>query len=413
MQDSPTPRKPHKPLTATEVRNAKPTERPYKLWDGGGVYLLVQPTGRKYWRFRCQHKGREKLFALGVYPDISLAEAREARDNARRDLAKGVDPTQAKKAAKAAAAIAAVNTFEAIALEWFEKQKPKWTPAYADKIEARLRRNIFPLIGARQIAEITAPELLTSLRKIEVRGVHETVKRCRQDCSLVFRYAIMTGRAERDVAADLKGALHPVVTTHHAAILDPRKVGALMRAIEGYDGSIITKCALQLAPLVFVRPGELRTAEWSEIDLDAVVWKIPAAKMKMREAHIVPLCTQAVAILRKLQPITGEDRYVFPGVRGRGRPMSENTINAALRRLGYGPDEMTGHGFRAMARTILDEVLEVPPAIIEAQLAHSVSDSLGRAYNRTAYLPQRRKMMQRWADYLDELMEGAKRPAQA
>jgi integrase len=317
-------------------------------------------------------------------------------------LAKGVDPSEAKKAAKRSQAVVAANSFEAIALEWFARNKPKWTPGYAEKIEKRLRKDLFPVLGKRPIAQIGAQELLAAIRKIEARGVYETAHRARQDCGHIFRYAIASGRAERDVAADIRDALHPVVTKHHASITDPEKIGALMRAIEGYDGSFTVKCALRLAPLVFVRPGELRAAEWSEIDLDSAEWRIPAAKMKMRDPHIVPLSTQAVTILRSLHPVTGPKGFVFPGVRGHGRPMSENTVNAALRRLGYANDEMTGHGFRSMASTILNEQQWNPDAI-ERQLAHSERDSVRATYNYAEFLPERRKMMQAWATYLDGL----------
>jgi integrase len=343
------------PLTVAAVRAAKPQEKSYRLSDEKGMYLEVTAAGGKYWRLKYRFAGKEKLLALGVFPEVSVADARQARDDARRLLSKGVDPSEAKKAAKRAAVVASANSFEAVAIEWFERHKPKWTPGYADKIDRRLRRDVFPAIGSRPIAQITAQELLAALRKIEARGVHETARRARQDCGHIFRYAIATGRAERDVAADVMGALHPVITKHHASITDPERVGALIRAIEGYDGAFVTKCALQLAPLLFVRPGELRKAEWSEIDLDAAEWRIPAERMKMRAPHIVPLSTQAVAILRKLHPVTGSERYVFPGVRGRGRPMSENTINAALRRLGYDRNQMTGHGFRSMTSTLLNE----------------------------------------------------------
>jgi integrase len=390
------------PLTVAAVRAAKPQEKSYRLSDEKGMYLEVTAAGGKYWRLKYRFAGKEKLLALGVFPEVSVADARQARDDARRLLSKGVDPSEAKKAAKRAAVVASANSFEAVAIEWFERHKPKWTPGYADKIDRRLRRDVFPAIGSRPIAQITAQELLAALRKIEARGVHETARRARQDCGHIFRYAIATGRAERDVAADVMGALHPVITKHHASITDPERVGALIRAIEGYDGAFVTKCALQLAPLLFVRPGELRKAEWSEIDLDAAEWRIPAERMKMRAPHIVPLSTQAVAILRKLHPVTGSERYVFPGVRGRGRPMSENTINAALRRLGYAKDEMTGHGFRSMASTLLNEQ-GFNRDWIERQLAHAERDSVRAAYNYAEFLPKRRKMMQAWATYLDGL----------
>lgn len=391
------------PLTVAAVRAAKHKEKAYRLADEKGMYLEVTPAGGRYWRLKYRFAGKEKLLALGVYPDVSLADARASRDSARALLAKGVDPSEAKKAAKRAETVAAANSFEAIALEWFERNKPKWTPYYAEKIENRLRKDLFPTIGKRPISQITAQELLATIRKIEARGAYETAHRARQDCGHVFRYAIASGRAERDVAADIRGALHPVVTKHHASITDPTKVGGLIRAIEGYEGSFIVQCALRLAPLVFVRPGELRTAEWTEIDLDGAEWRIPAAKMKMRAVHIVPLSTQAVAILRALHPVTGPKGYVFPGARGSGRPMSENTINAALRRLGYTNDEATGHGFRSMASTLLNEQQWNPDAI-ERQLAHVERNGVRAAYNYAEFLPERRKMMQAWATYLDGLV---------
>jgi integrase len=393
-------------LTATEVRNAKPAETPRKLWDGGGLFLLVHNNGGKYWRFKCKYGGKEKLLALGVYPDVSLAEAREKRDEARKLVGRGIDPSAHRKEVQRTAAAAAANSFEAIALEWLEKNRTVWTTRYAMGVERRLRNDLFPTLGSRPITQITVPELLAVLRKMEARGVRETTHRARQHCSDIMRYAIATGRAERDIAADVKGALHPRRKGHHAAITKPADIGALLRAIKGYEGSFITKQALLLAPLVFLRPGELRRAEWSEFDLDKGVWNIPQEKMKMGNegGHNVPLSRQAVALLRELKPVTGGGRFVFPNARTRDTPMSGTTFNAALRRMGVNTKtEMTAHGFRAMARTILDEVLEVRPAIIEAQLAHAVKDSLGRAYNRTAHLPQRRKMMQRWADYLDGL----------
>jgi integrase len=390
------------PLTVTAVRAAKPQEKPYRLTDEKGLRLDVSPSGGKYWRFKYRFLGKEKLLALGVFPAVSLIDARDARDDARKLLAKGIDPGEQKKVVKRAALVAAANSFEAVALEWLDKSKVKWTPRYATVVENRIRGDLFPALGKRPIAQITAPELLPVLRKMEARGVRETTHRARQDCSHIFRYAVATGRAERDIAADVKGALKPIVTKHHPSITDPDGIGALMRAIEGYEGAIVTKSALMLAPLVFVRPGELRKAEWSEIDLDGAEWRIPAAKMKMRDPHIVPLSQQAVAVLTALHPVTGPEGYVFPGVRGRGRPMSENTINAALRRLGYTSDEMTGHGFRSMASTMLNEQGYNRDAI-ERQLAHSERNGVRAAYNYAEFLPERRKMMQAWAIYLGGL----------
>ena len=390
-------------LTDTATKTAKPREKPYALFDSGGLYLSIQPNGGKWWRLKYRHNGKAKLLSLGVYPDVSLKQARQRRDDARRLVADGIDPSAERKAAKAAGA----DSFEAVGREWHEKHSRKWATSHAEKVLTRMERDLFPWIGNRSVSEIKPMEILAALRRIESRGALETAHRARQYCSQVMRYAVATGRAERDSAADLKGALPPVQDDNHrAAITDPKAVGDLLRAMDGYEGYFVTKCALRLAPLVFVRPGELRHAEWSEIDLDHAEWNIPASKMKMKEPHLVPLPRQAVEILRELQPLTGHGRFVFPGARTNGRPMSENAVLAALRRMGYVKGEMTGHGFRAMARTILDEVLGVRPDLIEHQLAHAVRDPLGRAYNRTKHLPERRKMMQQWADYLDGLKAG-------
>lgn len=403
------------PLTDTAIRNAKPgltpigkeTSKPYKLGDAGGLYLEVAPSGGKWWRLKYRHGGKEKRLSLGVYPDVSLKDARQRRDEARKLLANDIDPGENRKAAKAAKTERAANSFEVIAREWFAKNAVSWASNHGDRIIRRLERDIFPWIGGKPIAEITAPQLLAVLRRIEERGAVETAHRAHQNCGQVFRYAVATGRAERDPSPDLKGALPPVKEKHLAAITDPKAIGALLRAMDDYQGQFVTKCALRLAPLFFVRPGELRKAEWLELDLDKAEWNIPAERMKMREQHLVPLSTQAVAILRELHALTGEGRYVFPGARTNTRPMSDNAILAALRRMGFTKDEMSGHGFRAMARTILDEVLQVRPDYIEHQLAHAVRDPNGRAYNRTAHLAERRKMMQLWADYLDKQKAGA------
>lgn len=394
-------------LTDPAVRNAKAGDKPSKLFDEKGLFLLVSPAGGKWWRFKYRFGGKEKLLSLGTYPDIGLKDARQRRDDARRLLADAIDPGENRKARKQARTDLAANSFEVIAREWFAKFESTWTQGHSDKIIQRLERDIFPKIGDRPITEVKAPDLLACLRKIEERGALETAHRALQNCGQVFRYAIATGRAERDITADLRGALPPVRPTHHAAITDPKATGELLRAIDGYRGSLVTQCALRLAPLVFVRPGELRQAEWAEIDLDKGEWNIPAERMKMREPHLVPLSAQAVAILREIHPLTGHGRYVFPSARTGERPMSNNAILAALRRMGYSKDEMSGHGFRAMARTILDEVLGVRPDFIDHQLAHAVRDPNGRAYNRTAHLDERRKMMQQWSDYLDKLKAGA------
>lgn len=391
------------PLADTVVRIAKPAEKPYRIFDGGGLYVEVTPNGGKWWRLKYRHGGKEKRLSLGTYPDTGLKNARDKRDAARKLLANGIDPGEHRKAMKTAGEERATNSFEAVAREWMAKQSETWAPSHASRIALRLENDMFPWIGARPIAEVTAPEILACLRRVEARGAVESAHRILQNCGQVLRYAIATGRASRNPVADLRGALPPVKQTHRAAITDPQSIGGLLRAIEDYRGSFVTRCALRLAPLWFVRPGELRQAEWAEIDLDAAQWNIPAARMKMREPHLVPLSKQAVAILRELHALTGRGRYVFPSARSRERPMSNNAVLSALRRMGYAKDEMSGHGFRAMARTILDEVLGFRPDYIEHQLAHAVSDPNGRAYNRTAHLTERTKMMQAWADYLGVL----------
>ena len=395
------------PLTDLAIRTAEPGDKPRKLTDGGGLFLLVQPNGGKWWRLKYRVDGKEKLLSMGTYPEISLKDARLRRDEARKQLASGIDPGAHRKAAKAARAEEAADTFGVIAREWHSKQAARWTEVHTGRMLDRLEKDLFPHLGTRPIKAITAPELLAVLRRKEGKGAAYTAKRLRQIADQVFRYAIATGRAERNIATDLRGALQPPQKTHHAAMTDPKQVGGLLRAIDAYQGTLVTRCALRLAPLVFVRPGELRQAEWSEIDLEAAEWNIPADKMKMREAHLVPLSKQAVAVLQEIQPLTGTGRYVFPSPRTSKRPMSDNAVLSALRRMGIGKDEMSGHGFRAMARTILDEVLKVRPDYIEHQLAHAVRDPNGRAYNRTAHLNERRKMMQLWADYLDGLKSGA------
>lgn len=396
------------PLTDVAIKNAKPADKAIRLFDGGGLYLEVSPAGGKWWRLKYRYDGKEKRLSLGVYPDVGLKEARQRREDARKLLANDVDPSENRKALKLAKTEGAANSFEVIGREWFSKKAPSWVQSNADKVIRRLEKDAFPWLGERPIADIKPPELLKMLRRIEERGAIESAHRVRNYCGAIFRYAIQTGRAENDPSADLKGALPTPATQHRAAITDPIKIGELLRAIDGYEGTFVTKCALRLAPLFFVRPGELRKAEWAEIDLDKAEWNIPAARMKMREPHLVPLSTQAQAILRDLQALTGDSRYVFPSARSVLRSMSDNAILAALRRMGYAKEEMSGHGFRAMARTILDEVLQVRPDYIEHQLAHAVRDPNGRAYNRTAHLPERRKMMQQWADYLDDLKAGAK-----
>lgn len=395
------------PLSDVAIRNAKPADKSIRLFDERGLYLEVAPSGGKWWRFKYRFGGKEKRLSLGVYPDVGLKDARQRRDEARKLVAAGIDPGENRKAQRQAKTDQAANSFEVVAREWYAKYEPTWTEGHSSKIISRLERDIFPWIGARPIAELKAPELLACLRRVEERGALETAHRALQNCGQVMRYAIATGRADRDIATDLRGALPPVKPSHHAAITEPKKIAELLRAMDAYEGTFTTKCALRLAPMFFVRPGELRKAEWSEINLEKAEWNIPASRMKMRESHLVPLCTQAVEILTELHASTGKGRYVFPGARTSGRPMSDNAILAALRRMGYAKDEMSGHGFRAMARTILDEILGVRPDYIEHQLAHAVRDPNGRAYNRTAHLEARRNMMQQWADYLDKLKAGA------
>jgi len=400
------------PLTEIKTRSAKPRDKAFKLFDSGGLYLEISPAGGKWWRWKYRFGGKEKRFSLGVYPDVSLKAARAKRDDARQKLAHGVDPGEARKAEKVAQA--GGESFEAIAREWHAKFSPGWAASHGDRILRRLENDIFPWLGKRPIAEIKAPELLAVLRRIESRGALETTHRAMQNCGQVFRYAVATGRAERDPTGDLRGALPPAKEKHHASIIEPKRVVELLRAIDSYQGFFATKCALQLAPLVFVRPGELRKAQWPEIDLDKGEWRIPAERMKMREQHIVPLSRQAVEILCELEPLTNRSMpsrpnapcYVFPSARTRERPMSENAILAALRRMGYTKEEMTGHGFRSMASTLLHEQ-GWNHQVIERQLAHAERNAVSAAYNFAEHLPERRKMMQAWADYLDGLKTSA------
>ena len=395
------------PLTDTAIRNAKPAEKAKKLFDGGGLYLEVAPSGGKWWRLKYRFGGKEKRLSLGVYPDVSLKDARERRDEARKLLANEIDPSEYRKAKNAAKVERAENSFEVVAREWFAKHSVNWSPNHADRTIRRLDRDIFPWIGGSPIANVTAPQLLDAVRRIEKRGALETAHRALGNCGQVFRYAVATGRAERDPSSDLRGALSPVKGTHFASVTEPKQVAEVLQALDGYEGTLTVRCALRLAPLVFVRPGELRHAQWEDIDLDAAEWRYTVTKTNTQ--HIVPLAQQAVEILQELKPLTGNGRYVFPSARNpKGdKPMSDNAILAAMRRMGISKEEMSGHGFRAMARTILDEVLGFRPDYIEHQLAHAVRDPNGRAYNRTAHLPERKKMMQDWADYLDKLKAGA------
>ena len=389
-------------LSKLLIEKTKHGSKTIRLWDGRGMYLEISPKGGKWWRLKYWFGGKERRMSLGVFPDVSLADAREKREEARRKVAAGVDPGEQRKAEAIALVETTENTFEAIAREWFGMFSVKWVAGHADKIIRRLELNVFPYIGTRPVKAITAPELLAVLRRMEARGANETAHRALQVCGRVFRFAVATGRAERDPSRDLGGALAPTKEKHLASITDPQEVGALLRAIDACEGAWITRCALRLAPLVFVRPGELRQAQWAEFDFEKSEWRIPAPRMKMRVQHIVPLSTQAVAVLRDLQPLTGRFAFAFPGVRSRFRPMSENTITAALRRMGYSGQDMTGHGFRSMASTLLNEQGWNRDAI-ERQLAHGERDAVRAAYNYAQHLPERRKMMQAWADQLDRL----------
>lgn len=395
-------------LADTFVRQVKHTGKAAgdKYADGGGMYLLVK-AGGKYWRQDYTYIGKRKTLALGVYPAVTLAQARKRRDKARELLAEGIDPGIAKREEKQAKAAAAGNTFEAVAEQWLKATAAKRAAITQDKVSTWLRKDVFPYIGKMPITTIGPRDVLAVVRKMEARGVIDSAKRVAQICGQVFRFAVAEGTAERDVTADLRGAFQHAEKKHYAAITDPAKLGELLRSIHAYTGHPGTVAAMKLAPMVFLRPGELRAGEWAEIDLGAAEWRIPAARMKMGNDHIVPLSRQAVEILRSLHPITGHGRFVFPSLRTGERPMSENTLNACLRAMGYSNEVHTTHGFRATARTIMDEVLGERVDLIEHQLAHAVKDANGRAYNRTAHLPARRDMMQRWSDYLDKLRRGA------
>ncbi len=394
------------PLSDTAVRNAKPTAKPYKLTDDKGLFLLIHPNGSKYWRQKYRFDGKEKTLAHGVYPDVGLKEARARRDESRKLLAAGIDPGQHRKAAKATREALVANSFEIICREWLENKRSNIEEAQYKKALARLEKDVFPWMGSRPIAEISAPEILAVLRRIDDRGARYTAHKAKSEISQCLRFAIATGRAERDPCPDLKGAIPAPKTENHPSITDPKGVSELLRAIDGFKGTFVVRSALLLAPLLFVRPGELRKAAWDGFDLDKGEWRYFINKTKTE--HLVPLASQAVAALRELHALTGHGRYVFPG-RDPQLPMSDAAINAALRRMGYDTKtEITGHGFRAMARTILHEELHQKPEVIEHQLAHTVADALGTAYNRTKFLKERKAMMQLWADYLDELKAGAK-----
>jgi integrase len=394
------------PLSNTRIVKLKPRDRAYKESDEKGLYLYITPSGGKLWRMKYRFGGKEKTLSFGKYPEITLKQARDKRDEARSTLANGVDPGELKKQQKRSLVGFSDSSFEAVTREWFSKFSVNWSPMYSGRLISKFEKNVFPWIGAMDCNDITPPTLLSVLRRIEHRGAVETAHRTKQSCGQVFRYAIATGRCERDPSADLKGALPPVKKTHFATITDAKGIGALLRVIDTYEGHHPTRCALKLAPLVFVRPGELRHAEWSEINFEESEWRIPAEKMKMNAVHIVPLSTQSIAVLQDIYPLTGKGKYIFPSIRSSQRAMSENTVNAALRRLGYDKTEMTGHGFRAMASTLLNEQGWNKDAI-ERQLAHAERDGVRASYNYAEYLPERKKMMQEWADYLDKLKTGA------
>ena len=394
------------PLTDAKIKAAKSKSKQYKLNDSEGLSLVVTPKGRKWWSFRYQVNGKRTELSLGTYPYISLQDARISRGELKTQLAKGVDPSRKRKEDKRRAS--ASEAFEEIAREWFGKQEPGWSERHARTTLERMEKNIFPFIGKRPISDLGVEDMLGVVQRCERRGAVETARRIRQIMSQVFRYAVAAGRAERDPAADIKGAIPPARNVkHHPSITDPNKIGPLLRAIDGFSGTLVVHCALRLAPLVFVRPRELRQAEWTEIDLEASEWRIPETKMKGGSPHIIPLSKQAVDILSEVYQLTGPSGYVFPSIRTAVRPMSESTINVSLRRLGYDKTEMTGHGFRSMASTLLNEHGWHKDAI-ERQLAHTPKDKVRASYNYAEYLPERKRMMQAWADYLDSLRAGGK-----
>jgi len=392
-------------LTDTQIRKAKPEGKPYKLSDAGGLFLLITDKGAKLWRLAYRFDRKQKTLALGAYPIVTLSEARAKAEEAKKALANGIDPSAAKKALKASRCGELANSFEVIAREWHQTHMTSKSERHAAKVARFLEKDVFPWLGKLPLTDIEAPDILTTCRRIEQRGAIDLAHTVKQIIGQVFRYAIATGRATRNPVPDLQGALKPNVPTHHPAITDPAKIGALLRAAYGYTGHFATQCAFKLSFLVMLRPGEVRKAEWVDIDLERAEWRIPAGKMKMRDEHIIPLSRQAIALFEEIKPLTGGGRYVFPSVRTHERPMSENTINGALRRLGYTGDEMTAHGFRAMASTRLNESHLFHPDAIERQLAHGERDSVRAAYHRAQYLPERVKMMQWWADYLDSLRE--------
>lgn len=389
-------------LSDTQLRNMKPTGKVKKVSDGGGLYLHLSAAGGKLWRMSYRFEGKQKTVCFGAYPALSLKEAREKRDESKALLARGIDPSLYKQAAKAASIAETANAYEVVAREWHAKYAPGWTESNAERVLARQAKDVFPFIGKRPIAQISAPDLLAVLRKVEERGALDTAHRILQDTSRIFRYAIATGRAERDPAADLKGALPVPRKGHFSTIVDTKEIGLLLRDIDAYSGNLIVRAALRLAPYVFVRPGELRKAEWTEFDLENAEWRIPAKRMKMRVLHIVPLSRQVLGILRDLHPYSGDGLYLFPSVRAKSAPISDMTLLAGLRRLGYSKEQMTVHGFRSLASTLLNEQ-GFNRDWVERQLAHGERNSVRASYNYAEYLPERRKMMQTWADYLDGL----------
>ena len=397
-------------LTDVAIRNAKPRAKPYKMGDAFGLFVLIQPSGGKLWRFKYRFDGREKKLAIGTYPVIGLAEARRRRDQARELLAAGKDPSRERQREKLRSQVQAGNTFAAIAEEYCDKRKRDGQKAWAASTAARSDYLISLLkvpLGRIPITDIEPADVLAAVRKIERKGQLESARRTLQLAGAVFRYAVATARLASDPTRDLRGALTAPTVTHYGAIIDPVRVGELLRAIDGYEGQLVTKLAMQLAPHVFVRPGELRHAEWNEFDLEGALWTIPAGKTKMRKDHLVPLSRQSIAILEDLHALTGPNGYVFPSIRSRKRPMSDNTINAGLRRLGYSTDEMTAHGFRAMASTLLNESGKWHPDAIERALAHGDSDRVRAAYHRGAHWKERVAMAQWWSDHLDQLRKGA------
>ncbi|UFS72640.1 tyrosine-type recombinase/integrase [Geomonas sp. RF6] len=398
------------PLADFAIKNAKPKSKDYKLSDGYGLYLLVKRTGVKLWQMQYRYHGKPQTISFGYYSDkngriiLSLSDARDKRDDARRQLLKGLNPTAVRKQEKATALKEENNTFEVVARQWHEKFKSSWEEKTGRRILASLKKDVFPIIGKTPISKIETPDMVDLLSKIAERTL-ETAHKIKISCQGVFRHAVLTGSIKHSPMADMRNVLPSVKNNHFAAPTTPKDLAPLLRAIDGYEGTLVVKCAMQFAPLVFVRPGELRHAEWKEIDFEAKEWNIPAKKMKMKRDHLVPLSDQAIEILRKLQPLTGHSPYIFPGQRSLLRPMSDAAVNAAFRRMGFGKDVIVGHGFRATARTILAEVFYFRVDIIEHQLAHIVKDPTGRAYNRTEFLPYRRVMMQKWADFLDMIKE--------